>query len=153
MKLIVGAGKRQKTGWTHHDIQPYEGISICCDFWELPKHVEASSCTEIEITHVLEHFPMRDTQRALKLLYGLLCDEGKIYIEVPNFEWHALEIISNPKNRQIVEYAYGGQLDPFDYHYNGFTPDILREDLEQAGFTVEGLEPNSSIECHARKNV
>lgn len=153
MRLIIGAGDRQKSGWTHHDIQPLAGISICCDFWELPKHVEPASCSEIEMTHVLEHFPLKDAQKALELVGWLLKPGGELYIEVPNFQWHAEEILKDPLNRQIVEYAYGGQLNPFDYHYNGFTPDILAQDLINAGFTVEGLEPNSSIECHARKNI
>lgn len=151
MRLIIGAGTRQKKGWTHHDIQPLEGISICCDFWELGKYVEYESCTDIEMTHVLEHFPMREAKQALKLVYGLLKPGGNLYIEVPNFYWHALEIASDPTNRQIVEYAYGGQLNPFDYHYNGFTPEILKEDLEAVGFKIESLEPNSSIECRVKK--
>lgn len=103
------------------------------------------------MTHVLEHFPMAKTQDALKLVQSLLVKGGKLYIEVPNFYWHALQIITNPLNRQIVEYAYGGQLNEWDYHYNGFTPNLLHEDLELIGMVVESLVPNSSIECWSSK--
>lgn len=147
MRLIIGANERQLPGYIHHDALDLPGIDIVCDFWNLPKHVEPKSCSEIQMTHVLEHFPMADTRSALKLVKGLLKDGGRFYIEVPNFSWHAQMIAEDPTNRQIVEYAYGGQKDEYDYHYNGFTPEILEEDLLEAGFVIEGLEPNSSIEC------
>lgn len=147
MKLILGAGSRLKAGWLTHDVQDLPGIDIVCDFWELPKHVDAGSCEELEMTHMLEHFPMKDTHRALELVNSLLAPGGQLYIEVPNFAWQALEIVVDPTNRQVVEYAYGGQLNEWDFHYMGFTPEILQEDLENAGFVVDELRPNSSIEC------
>lgn len=149
-KLVIGAGERRVEGAIHHDVQDLPGIDICCDFWDLPKNT-AIKYDEIYMTHVLEHFPFAKTQDVLKILYDLLKTTGKVYIEVPNFYWHALEIISDSFNRQMVEYAFGGQLNEFDFHYNGFTPEILREDLILAGFTVDELNPNSSIECWASK--
>lgn len=149
MRLIIGAGKRHKEGWTHHDIQKLPDTDIQCDFWELPKHVKRESCEEIETTHFLEHIPMAKTQDALLLIKTLLQPGGKLYIEVPNFYWQALGIISNPLDRQMVTYAFGGQLNDWDYHYNGFTPEILNEDLVAAGFVVEMLNPNSSLEAWA----
>jgi hypothetical protein len=151
MQLIIGAGKRLKDGWTHHDVQDLPGIDIVCQFWDLPKHVEAGSCSNIEMTHVLEHFPMAETHKVLSLVYDLLEPGGELYLEVPNFEWHAREIISNPLNRQIVEYAFGGQHNEWDFHYNGFTPQILVEDLAQANFDVKDIHPDSSIEAWAGK--
>jgi hypothetical protein len=151
MKLIVGAGERHEKGYVHHDVQDLPGIDIVCEFWGLPKHVKPGTCSEIKMTHVLEHFPMKDTLAVLRLLHSLLELGGKLYIEVPNFYWHALEIATDPTNRQIVEYAFGGQLNEWDFHYNGFTPEILKEDLENAGFKVVDLAPNSSIECWAEK--
>ena len=147
MKLIIGANKRQEPGYTHHDVLDLPGIDICCDFWDLPKHVEPSSCEEIQMTHVLEHFPMKRTIDALNLVYGLLADGGRFYIEVPNFYWHAEMILRNPRDRQIVEYAYGGQIDEYDFHYNGFTPELLEEDLMLAMFQIESIIPNSTIEA------
>lgn len=151
MRLIVGAGERHLRGFVHHDVQPLEGIDIVCEFFDLPNHVEAGSCEEIHMTHVLEHFPMAKVNEVLQLIHGLLSSGGKLYIEVPNFEWHCEQIVIDPSNRKIVEYAFGGQLNEWDFHYNGFTPTILREDLEDARFIVDNLAPNSSIECWAHK--
>jgi hypothetical protein len=150
-KLVIGAGDRRVEGFSHHDVQPLDGIDIVCEFWDLPKHVKKGSCEEIHMTHVLEHFPMKDTQKVLLLVKSLLKKGGKLYLEVPNFYWHALGILSNPLNRQMIEYAFGGQLNEWDFHYNGFTPEILHEDLQLAGFTVDILNPNSSLEAWATK--
>lgn len=147
MRLIVCAGERHKEGWTTHDVQDLPNTDIVCDFWDLTDHVKNQSCDEIEFTHALEHFPMRESRAVLRLLFGLLKPGGKIYIEVPNFYWHAEQIIQDPLNRQVVEYAFGGQLNKWDFHYNGFTPEILAEDMTDAGFYVESLQPLSSIEC------
>lgn len=151
MKLIIGAGGRLKQGFTTHDVQPLEGIDIVCEFYELPKHVDTGSCEEIHMTHVLEHFPIAEVQKVLTLVRSLLSDGGRLYIEVPNLFWHSQMLAANPRDRQVVEYAYGGQHDKWDFHYNGFTPEILEEDLMKAGFTVQSLEPNSSIECWVEK--
>lgn len=151
MRLVIGAGERRVEGFKHHDVQPLEGIDIVSDFWDLPKHVKKNTCEEIHMTHVLEHFPTAKTPAVLKLVRDLLKKDGKLYIEVPNFYWHALKILEQPRNRKIVEYAFGGQLNEWDYHYNGFTPEILIEDLTLAGFEVTELRPNSSIECWSKR--
>lgn len=145
-KLIIGAGERLEAGYIHHDIQNLPGIDVICDFWDLPDNVD-NDFNEIKMTHVLEHFPIAKTRAALGLIKDLLAEGGRLYLEVPNFEWQAQMIIEDPTNRQIVEYAYGGQHNKWDFHYNGFTPDILIEDLEAVGLKVMELRPNSSIEC------
>lgn len=151
MKLVISAGERRLEGFKHHDVQPLDGLDYICDIWDLPKHVKKNSCEEVHFTHALEHFPMAKTREVLELIYNLLAPGGKLYIEVPNFYWHALEIISNPLNSKIIEYAFGGQLNEWDYHYTGFTPELLHEHLTLAGYIVDSLAPNSSIECYARK--
>lgn len=150
-KLVIGAGDRRVDGAVHHDVQELEGIDIICDFWSLPAYVETEYWDEIHMTHVLEHFPFAKTQAVLSVVKSLLKTGGKLYLEVPNFYWHALGILSNPMDRQMVTYAFGGQLNEWDYHYNGFTPEILADDLDQAGFEVKELKPNSSIECWSEK--
>lgn len=151
MRLVVGAGNRRIEGFIHHDIQALKGIEVVCDFYDLPDKIPFGSCQEIHMTHVLEHFPMEETHAVLITLWTLLDEGGKLYIEVPNFKWHAQMILENPLNRTIVEYAFGGQLNQWDFHYNGFTPEILADDLKNAGFRIDSLAPNSSIEVWASK--
>lgn len=145
--LVIGAGERRVAGAIHHDVQKLPGIDIVCEFYDLPGYVKPETCDEIHMTHVLEHFPFDETGVVLKVINQLLVLGGKIYIEVPNFHWHAQEIIKNPMNRKVVEYAFGGQLNKWDFHYNGFTPEILVDDMLEAGFRLDDMKPNSSIEA------
>lgn len=133
MKLVLCANVRQIKGWKHHDIFPLEGIDYVCDLLEIEKHIAHESCDEIQFTHALEHFPQKDTQKILLLIKSLLKPNGKLYIEVPNFMWHASLLIEG-KHREAVYYAFGGQLDEYDFHKTGFTYLILKEELVKAGF-------------------
>lgn len=151
MKLVIGAGERRVDGFLHHDVQKLPGIDIVCEFWNLPDKIPPESCEEIHMTHVLEHFPMQEALAVLLTIWTLLKSGGKFYIEVPNFKWHAQKILENPRNRTIVEYAFGGQLNEWDFHYNGFTPEILTDDLTQVGFVIEDIKPESSISLWAVK--
>jgi len=149
VKLIVCAGSRLKAGWVSHDVQGE--VDIVCDLFDLSQHVSPASCEAIEFTHALEHFPASQTNRVLQLIHSLLVKDGELYIEVPNLTWHAEEILKDPRNKQIVEYMYGGQTDDYDYHYIGFTPELLEEYLAKNGFQVSNLNPVSTIECRAVK--
>lgn len=145
MKLVVAAGDRRLDGFLHHDIQDLPGLDYVCEFYELPAKLEGKM-EEIHFTHALEHFPMNESVKVLETLKSMLQPGGKLYIEVPNLYWNAEELVRNPRSRQNVEYIFGGQLNKWDFHYNGYTPEILAEDLRKAGLTVLELKPNSSIE-------
>lgn len=148
MKLILCAGDRHVPGFTTHDVQGNQ--DILCDLFDIGKFVEPESCEEIHFTHALEHFPTKMTPQVLDLIYGLLRPEGKLYLEVPNFAWHA-SLLAKGEDRQAVYYAFGGQLDEWDFHKTAFTPKILTEELEDAGFTITELLPDPSITVWARK--
>lgn len=146
MKLVLCAGDRLMEGFKHHDVKATEGIDYICDLMDINKYVSEGSCEEIHFTHALEHFPTRETEEVLDLISSLLKPGGKLYIEVPNFAWHA-RLIAEGKDREAVYYAFGGQLDQWDYHKTGFTPTILREELESAGFEIRGDIADSSSLC------
>lgn len=139
--LIVGAGGKRKEGAVNHDVLPLEGIDLVCEFFDIPEE----QYERIEMTHVLEHFATKDIQKVLGKLKRMCSKE--LYIEVPNFKWHATILLFEEKEREAVYYAFGGQEDQWDFHKTGFTPNILREELEKAGFTIDFLHDNSSIEC------
>ena len=148
MKLILCANDRQIPGFKHHDVKAMPGIDYACDLFDIGEHIKPSSCEEIQFTHALEHFPTADTQKVLALIKGLLKEGGKLYVEVPNFKWHA-ELVSKGRDRDAVYYAFGGQLDEWDFHKTGFTPNILHEELAKAGFKEINIQPASSISATA----
>lgn len=133
MKLVLCSNERQIKGWKHHDVFPLKGIDYVCDLLDIEKHVKPESCTDIQFTHALEHFPQKETQKILLLIKSLMKEGGRLYIEVPNFMWHA-SLLMEGKQREAVYYAFGGQIDEYDFHKTGFTYQILKEELEKAGF-------------------
>lgn len=148
MNLILCAGDRKLPGFKTHDIQGDQ--DILCDLFDIGQHLDPEGCDEIHFTHALEHFPTKMTPQVLDLVYGLLKPGGKLYIEVPNFAWHA-QLVQENRDRDAVYYAFGGQLDEFDFHKTGFTPKILTEELQDAGFTITELRPDSAICAWATK--
>lgn len=148
-KLILCAGDRRLSGYELHDVLPLDGLTYQCDFFEIPLKI-IKKYDEIQFTHALEHFPTAKIPDVLKIVYDLLNENGKLYIEVPNFGWHAA-LIFEGKDRQAVYYAFGGQLNEYDFHKTGFTKDILSEDLTKAGFRNIEIKNNSSLECHCQK--
>jgi predicted SAM-dependent methyltransferase len=150
MKLILCANNRQLAGFKHHDIQPLPGIDYVCDLFDIEKHVEGKF-EEVQFTHALEHFPTKDTPKVLDLLRRLLEDGGKLYLEVPNFAWHAKILLEEKRERDAVYYAFGGQLNEWDFHKTGFTENILREELEMAGFKNIEIQNASSLIARATK--
>lgn len=152
MKLVIGANDRQLPGWKHHDVKPYPGIDIVCDFWDLPDKVALNSCSELQATHFLEHFPTKDTQKVLALMMSLLKPGGSLYIEVPNFAWHA-ELVRDGRAEEAVYYAFGGQLDEWDFHKTAFTPTLLQKALTQAGFINIDIDGWTTLCCKCQKSL
>lgn len=151
MKLSLCAGSRIMEGFKHHDIKPLPNIDYACDLFDIEQHVRPGTVSELHFTHALEHFPKVQTPDILDLCYRLLHVGGRLYIEVPNFAWHA-RLVLEGKDRDAVYYAFGGQLDEWDFHKTGFTPKILTEELEDAGFTLaEPITDDSSLSAWATK--
>ena len=110
---------------------------------ELPKHVKDNSCEELAAFHIIEHFGIAEVKEVLKMWYNFLEPGGKINIETPNFRYHSQLCLSGDEE-QAIYYAFGGQLDQWDYHKTGFTPGILRKALAEAGFNnIEVIEESS----------
>lgn len=150
MNLVLCAGSRLVEGYKHHDVKPLPGIDIVCDLQDITFHVKDETCERIEFTHALEHFPKTETVEILEMIKGLLVPGGELYIEVPNFAWHA-QLVREGKDRDAVYYAFGGQEDEYDLHKTGFTQSILQEDLEAAGFTAIQIFNQSSLIAIAKK--
>lgn len=144
----MGANNRQKEGWKSHDVKAYPGIDYVCDIWDIGKPVPEGTCEAIELTHVLEHFPRNKTQPLLLLIKSLLSPGGVLYLEVPNFAWHA-ELVSQGRAEEAEYYCFGGQLDEWDFHYRGFTHTILEKELKEAGFQDIDIDGWTTLTCHA----
>lgn len=134
MKLVLCAGTRHTKGYMHHDVIAFSGIDFVCELKDIGLHVANGTCERIEFTHALEHFPTKEIVGILIMVRKLLKSGGELYLEVPNFEWHAKILLNEGREKDAVYYAFGGQENEWDFHKTGFTQNILRENLEEAGF-------------------
>lgn len=151
MKLVLCAGKRQVAGYMHHDVIGFKGIDFVCDLKDIWKRIANNTCERIEFTHALEHFPTKEIVPILKVIHGLMKEGAELYIEVPNFEWHAKILLEEGRDRDAVYYAFGGQENEYDFHKTAFTVKILEEDLTAAGFKNIVISNQSSLIATAQK--
>lgn len=137
MQLELGAGYRPTPGFVHNDARPGEDIEIVWPAETISQcpEVGPESCTTIRATHLLEHFSYRKSSIVLREWWDCLQPGGEVYIEVPNLTWqthaHARGEITDS---EVVNYLYGEQDYPGNFHYTGFTEYTLDCALTDAGF-------------------
>ena len=91
--------------------------------FDLPAEVAGADC--VILSHVLEH--VRDVQRAVSLLRGILGEGAIAYVEVPDATRYA-ECLAAPFQDFNVE------------HINHFSPISLGNAMRRGGFAVERVE-------------
>jgi len=144
-------GESSPEGYLKQDVDPnIPGLDIVCDILDIDLYVELESCDKVRASHVIEHFPTAEIPRLLRKLSKILKQGGELEIIVPNFKWHAQLVLSGEEEKAVY-YCFGGQLDEWDFHKTGFTPNILQKRVTEAGFTVTELRDESSIILIANK--
>jgi predicted SAM-dependent methyltransferase len=155
MRLDLGSGnpadgESQPEGYVLNDVEPHPGIDIVCNIKDIHKVIPKGYCSEVRMSHVLEHFTIKEVKEIFKMIHDLLEPNGKFTIIVPNFRWHA-ELVATGNDEMAVHYAFGGQLDEYDIHKTAFTPKILEKYLIENDFKVLSMGNLTSIECTAEK--
>lgn len=155
MRLDIGAGNPdqgevQPNGFVLNDVEKHPNIDLVCNIKDLLEFIPEGYCSEVRASHILEHFGTNEVVEVVKIIYKLLEKGGRLTIFVPNFLWH-MQLLLEDHEKEAIHYAFGGQLDQYDYHKTAFTPKILKETLERNGFTVETMIGSTSISCVALK--
>lgn len=91
-------------------------------------------------SHVLEHFSRLECLDVLDEWVRVLKPEGELRLILPNINWAVEQfkagVAFEPDIRPHVwNVLYGAQSNPYDYHYNGWTEQTLKAELERRGFT------------------
>lgn len=130
--------------WILTDINPRHKHIRKVDARAIPEDTEA-----IYASHIVEHIPPEDLEKMFKHWYDTLPIGGYAIINVPDILWvfdelKAVEEGAQPSSnhfttpRKIMQMIFGNVDDTeYDKHRWGFTERILREYLEEAGFSVE----------------
>jgi ubiquinone/menaquinone biosynthesis C-methylase UbiE len=98
-------------------------------------------------SHVLEHFPQRETRKVLAEWYRVLRPEGRLIVNVPDLDWActawlypAMRTDYFRHDDKFLEIFYGGQDEPGESHYTAFSAGRLRGLLHQIGFERVDVE-------------
>jgi predicted SAM-dependent methyltransferase len=137
LRLHLG-GWQVKEGWKILDIQKRPGVDYLGTCENLSQFVD-NSVDEVYASHVYEHLGyQKRVLTALREAHRVLKPGGIIKIGVPDLEVLARAILdpklSAEKKYHVMRMMYGGQVDDHDFHYVGYTFDILSYFLANAGF-------------------
>lgn len=150
MKIEIGCGKKPRAGYATCDIRNLPQVDYVCAADSLP--FDANSIEEIYSRHVIEHFSIKEFLKVLQEWNRVLQLGGEIYIICPNLTWHLKQVLEgshesfyNKESGQNARYwgfgsLFGWQQDEYDIHKFGYYFELLRDILEEFGFTaVENL--------------
>ena len=136
-RLHIG-GREARAGWQIFDIRPGEGIDHVGDIQDLSRFRDAC-CDEIYASHVLEHVPQARIVPTLQGLNRILKPGGRLCVSVPDLRVLCRLFVDpglDAKARgHVMRMIYGGQVDQHDFHYVGFSLEILLDCLRAAGFS------------------
>jgi predicted SAM-dependent methyltransferase len=138
-RLCIG-GPTRSLGWEVLDIVPKPHVDHVGNASDLSRFPEATFA-EVYASHVLEHLDFREDEvlRALREWRRVLVPGGKLYLSVPDLEVLAQLLLRKDLTLNdrffVMRMLFGGHTHQYDYHYLGFTPDILFQYLRQAGFS------------------
>jgi predicted O-linked N-acetylglucosamine transferase (SPINDLY family)/predicted SAM-dependent methyltransferase len=138
LRLHIG-GTQRMPGWKILNVQSAPEVDYIGDCTDLSQFAD-ESVEEIYGSHVLEHLGYNDKlPHALGEFHRVLKKGGCVKLSVPDFEVLCrlfLDPRHNAQERfQIMRMAFGGQVDPHDFHFVGLTFEFLDEFLRAAGFT------------------
>jgi len=136
MKLHIG-GKEIKEGWSILNIQKNDGVDFVGDISDLSQFGD-ETIEEIYASHVVEHIPQQKIKETLKGIYRVLKNGGKFYVSVPNMDYLCRILIDEKApakvRMHVMRIIFGGQIDDYDFHYFGYTLQLLSGFLRESGF-------------------
>lgn len=158
IRIDIGCGDKCKEGFLGVDIRKFPGVEYVCNAWELDKHLEPSSVSEITSRHFFEHLTFSQADKTLDVFYKILKPGGIVNIIVPDMEYHCNQLLNSNIQEPSdtfpsvsgVQHAicsfYGWQNESnqgntWDIHKSGYNFELLKMKLETFGFaSVQRIE-------------
>lgn len=126
MKLNLGCGAYPLPGYVNIDEH------TDCDVRGDVRELEFSDCSEVRMSHLLEHISWRETQPVLSRIRSWMAPKGFLVVEVPDMD----AILGRGTVHPLwFKYVYGDQSHLGEYHLAGFTESSLTNSLYEAGWS------------------
>lgn len=151
-RLNLGCGHRVLDGYVNVDVAPARAgqpPDVLCDLRRLEPFA-TDSCDEVMAIHVIEHFYRWEVVDLLREWRRVLKPGGRMVLECPNLLTACEALLSNPQaagpgsaSERTMWVLYGDPewQDPLMCHRWNYTPDSLREVMEEAGLVNVRQEP------------
>lgn len=161
MRLNLGCGDLRREGddWINVDFRA-DVADVACDCANLA-FVADSAADEVLALDLLEHFPAARTEAVLAEWCRVLRPGGTLTVKVPNLLRLSRAIVSyDGLGKQgaagaLIRNIYGGHRwgpdGAWDAHHTGWTPTLLAEALDKAGFDVAGCDDELNMTVTAVK--
>jgi predicted SAM-dependent methyltransferase len=151
VRLNLGSGQYLKPGWVNVDAfcdADVEGDIRLMDF---------ENVAAVRMSHLLEHISWRETVPVLERIRSWMAPGGVLTVEVPDMD----AIMGRGTVHPLwFKYVYGDQSHGGEYHLAGFTANMLKDQLHEAGWswvvvrrfesTHKGREGMPCLEAMAR---
>lgn len=132
-KLHLGCGNKKIYGWTNVDLREEVNPDLVCDISKISEKINGEA-EIIYACHVLEHFDKHQVVDVLKDWYKALKPGGILRLSVPNIKACCEHYLNTGNLEQLFGLIWGGQKNPYDYHYNGFDYNSLEKLCRSVGF-------------------
>lgn len=150
MRVEFGPGTVPRPGYFHVDVLAGKDVDYQGDALNWLGQQDAESIEEIYASHFLEHLDGPEVETFLAECYRILAPGGKCEFHVPDLEVIALMILGEKRLARVWENmpAIFGQVQRDGWHKVGFTFNLLKWLLEQAGFReIRRLLPGTCPWC------
>lgn len=153
MKLNLGCGNDYRQGYVNVDLRTDCETDLVSDVTKLP--YEDGEVDEILALDLLEHFPVFRTLDILSEWRRVLKLGGLLAIKVPNLEELSKALLARARPDMVVRNIYGGHRwgpdGAWDTHHTGWTPSMIRRDLELGGFRLLSNDVGLNMTVKAAK--
>jgi predicted SAM-dependent methyltransferase len=140
-KLEIGCGHRPTPGYVHNDLNPFDGVDIVGNPWEID--LSDGSLDEIIALGLMEHLTNDQFERTLVNAYRMLAPNGVFLFDVPDIPIWCKYVVDHFEGREIpfsIEHVfntlYGWQRWPGDEHKSGWYKEKLDAALKRSGFRI-----------------
>lgn len=145
LKLNVGCGPMHLDGYLNIDRDPRACADVYLDFTELGAALSPGSVTEVLMVHSLSYLNLWQARDFFALSCGLLCERGKLIIELPSIEKCATHLLASQNEPEPYIEAVRGiyAFDPTEIsgrvaytpYAFGWSQWHLEKEVRRAGFT------------------
>lgn len=153
VRLNLGCGDKILPGYVNVDVaatRSGKAPDVQCDLHDLAPF-ETGSCDEVLAVHVVEHFWRWEVVDVLREWVRVLRPGGRMILECPNLLTACEELLRDPvagahpgaEGQRTMWVFYGDPAwkDPLMCHRWNYTPQSLREVMEEAGLVNVRQEP------------